>query len=488
MTRRPREFRSRAGPHVSLWRFGVEVLLLGAAWWLMSSEWGPLVRSESPAKIVGGAIWRLLLAWFAATAITLWTYLVTSRDDFGDLLAAAFKSAVYAVWFVPAILLVAPPASALAQIAGILLSANAARLVVANPAPRRRSRLRRAWKLPHRLFGSSRMPLGPISRESTPAMVGTLALQATALLLWIGQAQAAVVLVALGVGGLTWTSVARGAYRLGKRSHRFHLAVNVLGCLLVSVSLSVVRLQFASPGTPGSGDTDGLLAATREEVQRLVGLEPVLPAPVPKPKPIVTKVVAPEVDLDKLGKGGMPGLILRPKAGTEAQSVTIPPTYRLHISLSPSKPISIPFTGEYRLFRVSSGELPPGSFERSGAPIDSIYVTTNGGPMQTEAYQPFDPPVEFSTCAKVLITLQSGEMFPASASLLLVADAGTQEVGPEIFGLSAADEETLSFTVPPAPNGFLVKALRVIFRRNPMEASHSTQVALERFTFIPRGL
>jgi len=478
----------KKGAHVSVWRFVLEALGLVAAIWLLSAQGGPLAHTESPVRVVVGAILRLLVTWACVTALTLWTYLATSRDRFGDLLSAAAKTAVPSVWFVSGMLLVAPPASPWAVLAGILIIASAARLVVANPPPHRHARLRRAWRMPHRLFGSSRIQRGAMTKESFPAIAGTLALQASLVAVWAGYAQLGAVLVGLGVAGATWTAVVRGSIRLRRRIHPFHAFVGALIAVLFTISLSVVRVQLEPGGASDDELTAGLLGATREGFQRLVGAYEVIPPPAPKPRPqTVTRVVSPPVELDKLGKDGMPGLVLRPHGSTIAQTVSIPPTYKFLVSLSPSKPLSIPFTGEYRLFRESSGDLPPGSFVREGAPMDSVYVTTNGGPMQTEAYQPFDPPVEFGTCGKVLVTLQSGEMFPASASLVLIGDKAIPEIGPEIFGLSAAEEETLSFTVPDAPGGLLVKGLRIVFRRNPMEASHSTQVAIERFTFVPRG-
>ena len=188
-----------------------------------------------------------------------------------------------------------------------------------------------------------------------------------------------------------------------------------------------------------------------------------------------------------MGQGGIPGLILLPNK-KKPQSVTIPPAYRLRITLSPSKPVMIPFTGEYQLFRESSVKLPPDSLERPGSPLDAVYVSTNGGAMETDAYQDFDPPVDFTTCGKIQVTLTSGEMFPASATLILLGAEQVGEMGPEIFGLNSAAEETVEFAVPPMPGGIPVKGIRVIFRHNPMEASHSTQVAIQRFTFVPRGL
>jgi hypothetical protein len=131
--------------------------------------------------------------------------------------------------------------------------------------------------------------------------------------------------------------------------------------------------------------------------------------------------------------------------------------------------------------------LPPGAEVRGGSPLDAVYVTTNGGPMETDAYQEFDPPVDFTTCGRIRLTLTSGEIFPASATLILVGAEKVGEIGPEIFGMSTDPEETLEFAVPAAPE-MKVKGIRIVFRHNPMEASHSTQVAIQRFTFLPRAL
>jgi hypothetical protein len=220
-------------------------------------------------------------------------------------------------------------------------------------------------------------------------------------------------------------------------------------------------------------------------MQQLLNPPKQKPAP-PKPKQNYVRVAPPPVDLAVTGSGGIPGLILYP-GKKKAQTVTLPPAYRLQVTLSPSKPVSIPFTGEYHLFRESSSQIPPGAEVRGGSPLDAVYVTTNNTPMETDAYQDFDPPVDFSTCGRILLTLTSGEVFPASATVVLVGAEKVGEIGPEIFGMSAEKEETLEFRIPVAPQA-KVKGIRVIFRHNPMEASHSTQVAIQRFTFLPRGI
>jgi hypothetical protein len=427
--------------------------------------------------------------------MTLWTYMAISLDEFRDLRRAAMRAALHALWFVPAMLLVNPPAEMAAAVVGILVMANAARLLVSNPPPQRRMLSRRKWRMTHRLFGEARVQRSVFSKESIPAIVGAFALQAGSFALWASHPQWAAPLFAGGVACWTWVSITRGAYLGHKRIHVLHRVLSVILVVLFSVSFTVVRVGIDTPAAggalAGTGNTPeiGWLEETREELRNLINPPPPKPggnALASRPRTPI-RVATATLEPDQLGKAGFPGLILQP-GKKKAISLTLPPAYRLRVTLNPQKPVSIPFTGEYHLFRESSSQLPPGAEKRAGSPMDAIYVTTNGTPMETDAYQDFDPPVDFTPCAKIRLTLTSGEVFPASATLILVGAESVGELGPEIFGMSSDPEETLEFAVPAATAGHPVKGIRIIFRHNPMEASHSTQVAIQRFTFLPRGL
>ena len=471
---------------VTWWLLLLQGVAQAGAIWLLAAEWAPLNAGESPLRLIGGAFLYMLLTWACAFGMTLWTYVVISLDDLFDLAIAALRASVYATWFVPAMLLVMPPAVPVVVALGIVIMVNAARLVVANPPPQRRLLSRRALKAGHRLFGESAVKRGFLSKDTSPALLGAFCLQLGSFAVWAGYPQPAAGLMAGGIASWTWTSIARGAYRPRRRRHPIHTVASVSIAVLLSISLSVVRQVEPAP-LPGAAPPEGLLAATRHEVRQLVNPPPAA-AVAQQPRPPAMPLVSPPIEVDKLGSGGIPGLILLP-AKKRPQSVTIPPAYRYQVTLSPTKPVSIPFTGEYRLFRESSVQLPPGSEQRGGTPLDAVYVTTNGGPMETDAYQEFDPPVDFSRCGRIRLTLTSGEVFPASATLILVGTEADNagEIGPEIFGMSGAREESLEFALPPSP-GLKLKGIRIVFRHNPLAASHSTQVAVQRFTFYPRVL
>jgi hypothetical protein len=407
------------------------------------------------------------------------------------------RAALHALWFVPAMLLISPAADPWAIAAGLVLMANAARLVVSNPPPQRRMLSRRKWRMTHRLFGASRVNRSVFSKESWPAIVGAFALQSGSFAVWARYPLWGALLFAAAVACWTWVSITRGAYLGHRRIHWAHRVLSVWIVVLLSISLTVVRIGLegggggSAAGTAGNTVPIGWLEETREALRHYINPPPVKApsgtAAAAKSRANAVRVVSATLEPDQLGKDGIPGLVLQP-AKKKAQNLTLPPAYRLRVTLDPQKPVNIPFTGEYHLFRESSSALPPDSVQRPGSPMDAIYVTTNGTPMETDAYQDFDPPVDFGPCAKIRMTLTSGEVFPASATLILVGAETAGEMGPEIFGMTSDPEETLEFTVPQGVAGVPVKGIRVIFRHNPMEASHSTQVAIQRFTFLPRGL
>jgi hypothetical protein len=465
----------------------LQVAGLAGSIWLLCAEWPLLKASESPIRVIGGALVYLLLASACSFGMILWTYMAMSLDRFSDLLSAALRTSVHALWFVPAMLLVSISKSPVLIVPGILMMVNSARLLVSNPPPQKRALSRRQWRMRHRLFGESRVVGGFLSRDTWPAILGAFSIQAGSFVAWIGHQRWAAALFAAGIASWTWASMARGAYQPRRRKNQIHRTLSVSTAVVLTIMLSVVALGGgggAGGDAAGGAASGGWLDATSRELQNMVN-PPKEPAAPPKSAPM--RIFIPKVETATMGQGGIPGLILLPNK-KKPQTVTIPATYRLRITLSPSKPVSIPFTGEYQLFRESSAKLPPDSVERAGSPLDAVYVSTNGGAMETDAYQDFDPPVDFTSCGKIQVTLTSGEMFPASATLILLGAEQIGEMGPEIFGLNAATEETVEFTVPSMPGGIPVKGIRIIFRHNPMEASHSTQVAIRGFTFVPRGL
>src|SRR5215831_17419322 len=174
---------------VSRWLMLAQFLAL--AIWMVCAEWAPLAANDSPIRLIGKAFLYLTLAWIGAFGMTLWTYMAISLDETRDLIRAAMRAALHALWFVPAMLLVSPPADHAVAVIGILVMMNAARLVVSNPPPQKRLLSRRKWRTTHRLFGEARIQRSVFTKESIPAIVGAVAFQIGGFAWWLGHAQLA---------------------------------------------------------------------------------------------------------------------------------------------------------------------------------------------------------------------------------------------------------------------------------------------------------
>jgi hypothetical protein len=209
-----------------------------------------------------------------------------------------------------------------------------------------------------------------------------------------------------------------------------------------------------------------------------------LPKPLAREPTAIPVVTAHEQG--EVGHGGIPGVILRPKTKPRRQFLQIAPLMPGMNQLLPD-PLTFPFTGEYHIFRTSSGSLPDGAPVQDGTPLEAVYVTTNGGSMETQAYQPLIPPVDFSRCGQVRLTLRSGEAFPGGAALQLWSEAGLENLGTQVFGMERHAEETLPYFVPDTPRRLPVKALRVVFLHDPSQIAKSSKVAIVGFTLVPRA-
>jgi hypothetical protein len=148
--------------------------------------------------------------------------------------------------------------------------------------------------------------------------------------------------------------------------------------------------------------------------------------------------------------------------------------------------LAIPFTGEYQLYRTSSGSLPKGAAVESGTPLDVIYGTTNGGPMDTVAVQNFDPPIDLTNCGKVMVAVTSGEKYPALVMLQLVAEGSVEDGGSDLLGMKPARDQILEFQVPVTARPLLVRSLRVAFQRPLADASKNVRIEVKGFTFLSR--
>jgi hypothetical protein len=405
---------------------------------------------------IAAALTLVLAAWLVSAVVAFGVFLATSYDSLEDVARAAFRAAVPAMWLAPAALL-ATSSSKIAITFGLLILANTVRLLFSVTAPNKvvapgaRRPVPKAMLLLEDAF----------AHETLPVIAGAVLLQVGITATLLGGAKTAAAAVAGSVAVFTLCAMRRGAARGVRNTHAKRTFASALLTLLLSTAIAATQFRSLP------AETAAVVAA----------------AP---PKPAATKLVAPPRRF--AGKHLVPGIILRPdRPPPKLPAVVLKPASRRGIWFA--KPLTLPFTGDYHLFPTSSRHVQPDSTVLIGSPIDAVYVNVGGGPIETEALQPFDPPADLTHCGTIRLQLRSAELMPASATVYLITTTGAvKEVGTEIFAFPPKPTEVLEYSVPAEPGQLLVRAIRVVFHCNPLHRSQTTKAAVESFTFLPRLL
>jgi hypothetical protein len=413
---------------------------------------------------IGRALAYGCIAWACAAVVAFLLSFAVSLEDLRVLLRRALRISAPAMCFAPAALFLAAW-SPLRAIVGLLLVANTVRLLVSRmerPAPRQQKRPRNT-----RIFRYSNVRTGVFSTDSMLAILGAFALQGGVVAMLEHRTFIAAILVGTCAAAWTVSSINRHAYEPSTEPGTRHTLASILLILLLSTGISV-SLPRMNPN-----------AATLRAIPAGADRVSMLDAGAIAKRPAIPKVLL-------SGKELVPGVILIPPAKGSPQ-----PGLRLfsaHLGIYGSRSLTFPFTGEYHLFPTSSGRLEPGSAVFAGTPLDAVYATLGGGPLETHGYQKLNPPIDFSNCARIQVIIINGERSPGSGVAQLIHASGPLNLGSDAFGLEPGPEESLSFEVPQTGARLLVNAIRVAFYRDPTHRDESTRVAIKSFTLVPRGL
>jgi hypothetical protein len=354
---------------------------------------------------------------------------------------------------------------------GFLLIMNSVRLLVLNVAPQSIVNRRRPSRRREPFFHYVDTHDGSFLRHTVPVILGALALQSGISATIAGYPLIASMLVASGAALLTLTWVARGAYRPSAVAPKLLWSLqSVLLTIALTTWISAAEFRFAPPDVTGAWRYMAYGTRPKEPERRTSAA-----------RLVDTKKVLLQ------GKDLVPGVILRPKTQHRKQEhVMLLPTSARGLLLS--RPMTIPFSGEYHLFPTSSGQVQSDSAVYIGTPLDAAYINLSGGSMETEAYQPLHPPIDFKNCGKLELTVRSGERSLSLATVHLIVSKEIEDLGSELFGLEPGPTEILQYDTPSVSRSLLVSAIRVVFHCDPSRRSQSTKVAVEKFTLIPRQL
>ncbi len=442
--------------------------------------------------VLGLALVYVLAIWTVVAWVTFGAYLARSLAPFAEVLSASLGVSMNGMWLVPGAMALTTRSPVLVAL-GLATIINTTRTLVISRPPKGKLlpvRRRQSHEREAALFCYQPEQAIYFSADAVPGMVGALLLQCGIYALASQYPLPAAIAFAAVTALWVSSSIARGALKIRKAARTPHSAALALLTLLLTVTLTAVLMERwivretppVDAAFPELARTPGM---TLRVLQRLAHLPPAPKISAAESPKVVTTMVDPAPAKNQKALSGIPGVVLRPPPVEERKPRLTLPGSRFRNTAA--QPLAFPFTGEYQLFRTSSGSLPKGAPVEQGSPLDSIYGTTNGAPMQTVAVQQFDPPIDLTNCRKVLVTVTSAEKFPVLVMMQLVTAAGIEDGGSDLLGMKKEREQVLEFEVPPLARPLIVRAIRISFQRPLMDSDKNVRIQVNGFTLQNHG-
>lgn len=424
--------------------------LAAAAWFVWFHSVVPRLAILPVSAIAGQALFYFTFAAAGAAAITVFTYLAVMRAGVHPI-RDPLDSIAVAVWYAPA-MFVASSFSPVSLGASLIMVVSTTRVLVAQwTAPTAHKRSRRFT--PPRVLGW----------RTAIALLASAAVHASILAIGGNYRLPAAALLALSAAVLTALAVVIGADKPKSTS----LPNAVLGVILTMIlALGITVVRYAG----GDGDLlgDGSGSASR-----------------------ATKQDPPPRDRRLPADGDFPGVILLADRPPEQHEPFIFPRPSRQ---NPGQPLAhtIPFTGEYWLFRAPLRRPPEEtSFRAGGSLLDFSFSTTDGFPLLMEAHQRLEQPIELDCCGNIEVAVTSEDLIPGAAWLeLTVTDSRLGRHRALHLGsaaLTAGGHEVLHFTVPVFTSLDRFDEIGLAFHQ-ASHANRSLKVEVEGFTLVPRLL
>ncbi len=422
----------------------------------------PQLDQNSLGMLAGRALVVTVLAAMWGAVITLVLLLAIARVERDRVWRVSLRTSAAAIWFAPATILLSA-SSPVYLAAAIALVFSATRLLYSQ------------WRtaaLPARadpalsVLESGGIRSGFLPRDPGMSLAAGLSVQAAVSGWLMGASLLAAALCSLAVAILTVFAASKGLLREDRPS----LPRSVFGfalTILLAVGLMVTGLHRGRGGGEGSGAEMATVKTTKDMAN------------------------PPNYRLAK--SGDFPGVILRPEHRPVPLLVEPTPSRSQFAHRSPDHPFSIPFDGEYWLYRWPFSSPPAGSFIYHGSPTNVSYRSTDETPLRMDAHQVLDREIDLSCCSKVEIEILNADTHPGSVVLeLLVADRGARLVSlgsqPVISHPDGslkpvrAVSETLEFSALPMN----IDEIKVQFHRMLSRTGRSARIAINRFLLVPR--
>jgi len=470
--------------------------LFATGWIVWSAAVAPRLGRLPLAGIVAGALKYTLLACLWSLAITLGLYLILLRPARADTVRIALRTCATAVWFAPAMILLSELSPAV-LCAALVLIVSTTRLLYSQwrliPA---------AIAIPEERFLFEPPQSRFCTRDLVPAFTASFSFQAGLFALSLGYSLLAAFAFCLSVAMVTLSLLVAGIVEAESRTSLPRSVLGVLLTIILAAGLTVgglirpsgrdAALQWGLP----SRKHPGLVESTRAMLEKLLQNKPVV-----APPQSVTKLYSPRGGNIEISDKSFPGVILWPQM-EPPKPLVAPSPLSFRSSLTPEKPSSIRFTGEYWMFRPEFVRPPQSSYSRRASPLDLSFVTTDHASMHMEAYQKLAHPIDLSCCDAIQMEISNMDRFPGTVALeLILIDTQSaawlsQSLGKsDVTSISRLNflresimpvPETLNFPIPRGAGLQQFDEIKIVFHRDRLRVDRSARISIERFVLLPR--
>jgi hypothetical protein len=456
------------------------ILLTG---WLMwrSTLFLQWARVPLPWLVLRATVYALA-ACLAGAFITIVLYMAASLWEGEDVIRATFRASTAAVWFAPCVILLTQLSPA-AAVPALILVVNATHLLYIH------------WRIkqppietPHDtgLFATAQLPERHFISDFGPGLAISFTLQTGACAVLLHHPVLAGFSFAAGAALATvFALTSRGIQptRPPKSMPRAFLGLALTVLLAIGLTIGGMIPNFLR-GPGGDSDSGNSPA----------GQPPGMPGDGPKDLPDASAG-------DLANASGFPGVILWP----EIRPI---PTLIAPMPQTPDgggppvmpRPLAIPFSGEYWMFRWPYARPPKTSFFQRGSPAVLSFSSTDHRPLQMEARHKLDQSIALSCCSAIRLEIRNADRYPNTISLELVLIANDRPGAPSLslgHDNVASQPDVSRDPVTPVPEilEFPIRStatldsfdeFKVVFQRAWRRADKSAKLAIDRFILVPR--
>jgi len=465
--------------------------------------WGVLLSLEPLPITIGWVLGLSLLAWFCCSGVFAGVYFLFAEPITAQTWRTLLRTSTIGVWFTPAAILLAEYSRA-AMVAGLIVVVGATRVLYSEWRFAQRE-LDRPLPAPsvHHLFEDSAHPAPPLVKELVPALTLALFIQAGAVAGMMRYPLLAAGCFALSAALLTAFGLAAGLIPQGKPWELPASAIASLLTVLLTAGLTVGTLTRESMRSyRRSGDSiflpsPGLLGTARALLSDALydggPHKPRKPSGAHGPTAIGVPRYERAGDIGRVGDNEFAGVILWPEVKPETTLVT-PVLSGISFSAHATRPLCIPFSGEYWMFRAPHTRPPYGSFLRRGNPASLAFSTTDHAPLEMEAHDRLDQPIDLRCCREIQVAIWNADQYPGTVALeLILIDTGHRGRPSQSLGTSPVRSspgslpvrETLEFSIPTASELRRFDEFEILFHRDRNRIDKSAHIEIERFVLIP---